>query len=128
MILENGLILAYIGDAIYELKIREYIVSKYKSNVNEMHNKSINYTCAKSQAFVVDKIIDILDEEEQTYYKRGRNATSNHKPKSCSLIEYNKATGFESLLGYLYYIKNTKRIDEIVNISIDLINQKNGWI
>ena len=125
MILENGLTLAYIGDAVYELKIREYLLSKGETTVNLMHKNAIKYTSAKSQSEIVDSIMPILTDTEIEYYKRGRNSGGTHKPKNSSLNDYRKATGFESLIGYLYLIKNNDRLDEIMSISIEFINNKN---
>lgn len=125
MILENGLTLAYIGDAVYELKIREYLLSKGETTVNLMHKNAIKYTSAKSQSEIVDSIMPILTDTEIEYYKRGRNSGGTHKPKNSSLNDYRKATGFESLIGYLYLIKNNDRLDEIMSISIEFINSKN---
>ena len=124
MILENGLTMAYIGDAIYELKIREYLISCGYGQVNNLHNKAITYTNANSQSLIIDSILESLTEEELSIYKRGRNASANHKPKNASLNAYRKSTGFEALIGYLYLIKNEKRLQEIIDYSIDFINKK----
>lgn len=124
MILENGLTLAYIGDAIYELKIREYLINNNYSKVNDLHKHAIEYTSAISQALILDYIYDSLTTEEIEIYKRGRNTGGTHKPKNASLNEYRKATGFEALIGYLYLKKIYDRMDEIINISIDFINNK----
>ena len=125
MIQENGLTLAYIGDAVFELKIRSYLLSIGEQKVNDMHKQAIKYTSALSQSAIIDHIINDLSDEEIEIYKRGRNSGGTHKPKNASLNDYRKATGFEALIGYLYLIKNNERIDEIVSKSIDFINQKN---
>lgn len=122
MIDENGLVLAYIGDAVYELKIREYLINSKLGKVNELHKSAINYTMAKSQAEIIDYLMNDLTEEEIEYYKRGRNTGGTHKPKNASLNEYRKATGFEALIGYLYLIKNEERLNKIVDLSINFIN------
>lgn len=125
MINEPGLTLAYIGDAVYELKIREYLINEGITSVNNLHKSAINFTSAIAQSRVVDHIFDILNEEEVEYYKRGRNATIPHKPRSASLKDYIKATGFEALIGYLYLNKNTERLDEIIQISINFLKSEN---
>ena len=125
MIQENGLTLAYIGDAVFELKIRSYLLSIGEQKVNDMHKQAIKYTSALSQSAIINHIINDLNDEEIEIYKRGRNSGGTHKPKNASLNDYRKATGFEALIGYLYLIKNNERIDEIVSKSIDFINQKN---
>ncbi|MBR4236981.1 Mini-ribonuclease 3 [bacterium] len=127
MIQENGLTLAYIGDAIYELKIREYLLTQNYTKVNDLHKHAIKYTSAISQAQIIDYLMPNLTEEEIEYYKRGRNTGGTHKPKNASLNDYRKATGFEALIGYLYLIKNLDRMDELINKSINYINSKNDY-
>jgi len=124
MIQENGLTLAYLGDAIYELKVREYLISTGSHIVNDLHKEAIKYTQAKAQADTLDFLLPLLTEEEIEYYKRGRNAESKHKPKSASINVYHKSTGFEALIGYLYLSKNYSRLDEIIAKSLDFINTK----
>ncbi len=127
MIQENGLTLAYIGDAIYELKIREYLLTQNYTKVNDLHKHAIRYTSAISQAQIIDYLMQSLTEEEIEYYKRGRNTGGTHKPKNASLNDYRKATGFEALIGYLYLIKNLDRMDELIDKSINYINSKNDY-
>ena len=127
MIQENGLTLAYIGDAIYELKIREYLLTQNYTKVNDLHKHAIKYTSAISQAQIIDYLMQSLTEEEIEYYKRGRNTGGTHKPKNASLNDYRKATGFEALIGYLYLIKNLDRMDELIDKSINYINSKNDY-
>ena len=124
MIQENGLALAYIGDAVYELKVREYLVDKGLYIVNNLHHEAIKYTSANSQALILDELLSNLTDDEVDIYKRGRNASSTHKPKNASLSVYRKATGFEALIGYLYLIKNNERLDFIIDFSINFINKK----
>ncbi len=128
MIQLNGQALAYIGDAVFELQIREYLLGNQLTKVNDLHKEAIKYTSAVSQAKMIDYILASLSEEETDIYKRGRNAKETHKPKNASLNEYRKATGFESLLGYLYLNKNDSRLMEIIKKSIDYINEENGRI
>lgn len=127
MIQENGLTLAYIGDALFELKIREYLLTQNYTKVNDLHKHAINYTSAISQAQIIDYLMPSLSEEEIEYYKRGRNTGGTHKPKNASLNDYRKATGFEALIGYLYLIKNLDRMEELINLSINFINSKNDY-
>ena len=123
MIQENGLTLAYIGDAVYELKIRDYLLTQKYVKVNDLHKHAINYTSATNQAKAVDYLMPSLSEEEIEYYKRGRNSGGTHKPKNSSLNEYRKATGFEAVLGFLYLSEQTERLEEIINESISVIDQ-----
>lgn len=126
MIQENGLTLAYIGDAVYELKIRDYLLTQKYVKVNDLHKHAINYTSATNQAKAIDYLMPSLSEEEIEYYKRGRNSGGTHKPKNSSLNEYRKATGFEALIGYLYLIKNEERLSEIIDLSINFLNSINA--
>ena len=111
----SSLVLAYIGDAVYELYIRNYIVSKGNYRIDEIHKSSIKYVKASAQCENFYKIKDILTEEEIAVFKRGRNAKSR-PPKNADVMEYKIATGFEALIGYMYINGNEKRIDEIMNI------------
>ncbi len=126
MIQYNGLTLAYIGDAVFELKIREHLLKKGLVKVNDLHNAAISYTQAKSQASIISFLIDgTLLEDEISIYKRGRNQNSSHKPKNADVQTYNMATGFETLIGYLYLDENFSRLDEIMKISIEYIDKNN---
>ncbi len=123
MIQESGLTLAYIGDAVYELKVREYLLSSGITKVNNLHHEAITkYTSAQAQSKIINYLMDKLSEEEVEYFKRGRNTGGTHHPKNSSLKEYRLATGFESLIGALYLEKNYERLDEIINLSIVLSN------
>ncbi len=110
----NNLVLAYLGDAAYELYIREHLINTGLTNVNDLQNASLNYVSAKSQRCILEHLenLNIFTEEEQKIIKRGRNASS-HKSKNSDIITYKKATGLECLLGYLY-INNKNRFKEIM--------------
>lgn len=113
----NVLVLAYMGDAVYEEFVRKYLIDKKISNVKELQEASLAYISAKSQARILEWLItsEILSEEELAVIKRARNAKGNHKPKSCDILTYKHATGLEALIGYLYLSNNHKRIEEIMN-------------
>ena len=111
----SGTTLAYIGDSIYEVKVREYLIEKGLTKVDELHKSAIKYTCATGQAEAYDLIEELLTEEEVSIFKRGRNAESTRKPRNTSLGIYKKATGFESLVGYLYLSKEFERLNELYN-------------
>lgn len=111
--------LAYLGDSVYELLIRTYLLKK-EFNVNELHKATIKYVRAKAQSDIIHRISDLLTEEEMTYVKKGRNAKSNTTPKNADLLDYKYATGFECLFGYLYLTNQDSRIGEIFNYIIKL--------
>lgn len=110
--------LAYIGDSVYEVLVRTYIISKNNKNVNELHKLSVKLVKAKAQAEIVLNLEDKLTEEEWTLVKRGRNSKSATVPKNADLNDYKYATGFETLMGYLYLSGKYKRINEIFSLII----------
>jgi len=114
----NPLVLAYIGDAVYELYVRIHISKKGAMKPNALHKESIKFVCAKAQANTLAKIEENLNEEELNIVRRGRNAQSNTIPKNASVADYKKATAFEALIGYLFLKNDINRLEEIVKISI----------
>lgn len=108
----ENLVLAYLGDAAYELYIREYLINKGITNVNKLQKMSIKYVSASSQRIIFEKLYDIFTEEEILIYKRGRNS-KGHKSKNTDIVTYKIATGFECLLGYLY-INDKERFNYVM--------------
>lgn len=107
--------LAYIGDAVYELLVRSYLISKKNISVNELHKEAIKFVKAKAQREILFSIEEDLTEEEWSIVKRGRNAKSGTVPKNADLQDYKYATGFEALFGFLYLFKRYDRIGELFN-------------
>ena len=112
----NVLVLAYLGDAIYENYVRKYLINKGIGNVNDLQKESINYVSAKSQAAFLNKMIDanFLSDEEINIVKRARNYKTTSHPKNCDIVTYKYATGLESLVGYLDLENMNSRIEEIM--------------
>ena len=112
----NSLALAYLGDAIYELYIREYLIRKNIVKVNQLQKEAIKYVSANNQAKFLKDMLDndFFKNEEIEIIKRARNHKS-HASKSTDIITYKYATALEAIIGNLYLEKNTKRIDEIMN-------------
>ena len=110
----NNLVLAYLGDAVFELYVREYLIRSGLSKVKDLQKNAINYVSAKSQSkFLEDLILNnTLSNDEIDIVKRGRNAHS-HSSKSTDIITYKKATGFETLIGYLY-LNDKTRLNQIM--------------
>ena len=106
--------MAYLGDAVYELYVREYLINRGISNVNDLQKESLNYVSATSQSRILDKLINtnILSSEEVDIVKQGRNANS-HKSKTTDIVTYHRSTGLECLIGYLY-LNNKNRLNEIM--------------
>ena len=116
----SGTTLAYIGDSIYELKVREILIEKGLTKVDDLHKNAIKYTSATGQATAFDLIENILSEEEMSIFKRGRNSESTRKPRNTSLAIYKKATGLEALIGYLHLSKNIDRLDDLYKIIFEI--------
>ena len=113
----NVLVLAYLGDTIYENYVRKYLIGKGIGNVNDLQKESINYVSAKSQAKYLQEMMDknFLSDNEITVVKRARNYKTTSHPKNCDIVTYKYATGLESLIGYLDLEGKRDRIDEIMN-------------
>ncbi len=107
--------LAFIGDCVYEMLVRERLVAEANRPVNDLHRESVKYVSAKAQTAAFQKIEPLLTEEETAVFKRGRNAKTGHQPKSASVGEYHCATGVEALFGYLYLTGNNERITYLFN-------------
>lgn len=114
----NVITLAYMGDAVYELYIREYLIKRGIAKVEELQKEAIKYVSAKSQAIILKNLIEknYLFDNELDIIKRGRNYKRGNHPKNTDIITYKNATGFEALIGYLYLSDNEKRIKEIINL------------
>ena len=110
----NNLVLAYLGDAVYELYIREYLIKKGIAKVNDLQKEAIKYVSATGQRDILEKLERnaFFSEEEQIIINRGRNASS-HKSKTTDIITYKKSTGLECLIGYLY-LNNESRLEELI--------------
>lgn len=119
----NIISLAYLGDAVYELKVRNYLINIGISKVNKLQKEAMNFVTAKSQCKFVNYFIDnnILNDNELDYVKRGRNASVYSHPKNTDIVTYKWATGFESLFGYLYLEHNYERIEELFNIILEVL-------
>lgn len=115
--------LAYIGDVVYELYIRKYVISNSHAQVNKLHKKTIQYVSAKAQAHIIEVLDDEFTLEEKDIIRRGRNATANTVPKNTDVITYKIATGFEALIGYLYLKEDIKRLEDIIEKCIDIIGR-----
>lgn len=120
----SPLALAYIGDAVYDLVIRTVVVERGNTSPNKLHKKAVAYVNARIQARMVEALLDELTEEEQTIYKRGRNAKSYTTAKNATVIEYRKATGFEALCGYLYLVGKQERMLSLIRRAIELVEME----
>lgn len=110
----NPLTWAYIGDAVYELFIRESLVEKHNLKPHQLHVEAIKKVKAKAQAEILYKIEDKLNDEEKEIVRRSRNTKNHHLPKNSNVQEYMYATAFEGLIGYLYLTGREERLNEIL--------------
>ena len=115
----NGLSLAFIGDAVYEIMVREHLLENGSLQVGKPHKMAVEYVRASYQADVFDFLEPIVDEEERGILHRGRNASATHVPKGANAIEYRKATGVESLFGWLYLEGKNERIKELFRMILE---------
>ena len=113
----NVLALAYMGDAIYELYVRRYLITSGIVKVELLQQKSIEYVSAKKQSEYLKKILEnnILTVEEVSLVNRARNHKGNRHPKNTDIITYKYSTGLEAIIGYLYLTNQKERINKIMN-------------
>lgn len=114
----SPLALAFLGDSVYEIMVREHVLLSANMPASKLHALKIKRVCAAYQAAAIDLIMPELTDEEITVYKRGRNATGNSVPKNGNAADYHKATGFESLFGYLHLIGEKERLQTLFDIIV----------
>lgn len=113
----NSLVLAYVGDAVQSLYVREHLATSLDVKAGQLHKLASNVVNAHNQALLADKLFDTFTEEERDVFLRGRNGKSHHKAKNQTGADYRKATGFEAVIGYLYLTGNDSRIAELLGES-----------
>ena len=111
------LVLAYVGDAVYEVFVRSWIACTQKVPVKMLHKASVGFVSATAQYNSLMKIAEFLTVDEQEIVRRGRNSKTNSSPKNVNITEYRHATAFEVLIGYLYLSGQIKRLNELIEIS-----------
>lgn len=118
--------LAFVGDAVFSLYIRQKIVITESLKANEEHRLTTNFVKASGQSQIIKEIENVLTDSEMRLYKRARNYKTNNIAKNAKVIDYKRATGFEALLGYLYLTENNDRLTELMALGYNVIlsNQK----
>ncbi len=113
----NSLVLAYLGDSVYENYIRLFLIKKGINHVKELQEESLNFVSAKSQASILHNLINdnFFTKEELEVIKRARNSKTNSHPKNTDIITYKEATSLEAIIGYLKLENNKERIEELMN-------------
>ncbi|SDI91344.1 Mini-ribonuclease 3 [Alteribacillus bidgolensis] len=121
----NALALAYIGDTVYDLYIRHYLIASGRVRPHLLHRTSTSFVSASAQAAVMFEILDkqLLTKEEESVARRGRNAKSGTVPKNTDQNTYRYSTAFEALLGYLYFLGREERIEHLVTFAIETIER-----
>ena len=115
----SPVVLAYIGDAVYELVIRTILVDQGNRQANTLQKKASTYVKASAQAAMAEAFLPELTEEELSYFKRGRNAKTVSMAKHATMHDYRHATGFEALMGYLYLTDQMKRMIDLIKIGME---------
>lgn len=111
--------LAFVGDAVYSLYVRERLVLSTDYGTGELQKLTSLSVSAHGQSEYLEKILPLFTEDETEIYKRGRNAKKATKSKNASVAEYNRSTGFEAVLGYLYLTGRYKRIEELLSLDYE---------
>lgn len=122
----SPLTLAFTGDAVFSLYIREMLVCDANRPVGELHKLSVQAVKASAQAKGMRRLLPLLSEKETEIFKRGRNAHTSHTPKNQSGCDYHYATGFESLIGYLYLKGESERLSLLLNEVIKSVRDDEG--
>ena len=112
--------LAYLGDSVLEIRVREKLVRDGIGHSGELNRASLAFVKATEQAAAMRRIIPLLTDEEALVFKRGRNMSGGNVPKSATMSEYRAATGMEVLFGYLHYAGRQERLDELFEIAYNL--------
>ena len=120
----SPLVLAYMGDAVYELMIRERIVLQGNRQVNRLHLAAVHLVKAGTQAAMIRLLEPLLTPEELSVYRRGRNAHSHTTAKNASVIDYRMATGFEALVGFLWLSEQKERLRDLVETALSKLEEE----
>lgn len=122
--MKSPLVLAFIGDAVFELKVRLYYANTNLTSVNQLQSATSKLASAQAHYVIMQYLLDndLLSEEEIIIFKKGRNTKVNSRRKNFNSRNYHYSTGFEALIGHLYYTNNEKRIDELVKIIIERVD------
>lgn len=119
----NTTALAYLGDAVYEVAVRKFIMETGQHNADRLHQIAIRFVRAEGQAAAMKKLMSELSEEEQNLVRRARNRKITSKPRHTHPVTYKLATAFEAFIGYLYLMEEQERLDWFIDRAITIINQ-----
>ncbi|GBG96991.1 Mini-ribonuclease 3 [Lactococcus termiticola] len=124
----NGIALAYIGDAVYEVAVRDHLLEKGLTRPNDLQKNAVRYVSAKAQASLISEMEadNFLTEVEQDIFKRGRNAHSKTSAKNTDVITYRISTGFEAVIGFLHLTMEADRLQEVMEYCLLKVDEKNS--
>lgn len=123
----SPIVLAYIGDCVYDLIIKSMVISGGNKQVHRLHEETSSYVQASAQSLMMRTMQQYLTEEEHAIYRRGRNTKSVSPAKNQTITDYRRATGFEALVGYLYLKKRYERLLELVKIGLDSLKEEDCY-
>lgn len=122
----SPLVLAYIGDAVYEAYVRTHLARQYKGSPGRLHKQATRYVKASAQSAILHGIRPLLTEAEWGIVKSGRNQKTKSVPKNANVSDYRHATGFETLIGHLHVRGESERLEELIRASIGFVDRRRG--
>jgi len=122
----NTTVLAFLGDSVYEVSIRNHVISKGQVNADLLHKAAVRFVRAEAQAYALKTLMDELTEEEQGLVKRARNKKITTKAKNADPVTYKWATAYEALIGFLYLSRREDRMNELISKTIEIIERNRG--
>ena len=121
---KNTSVLAYLGDAVYELHVRKYMVDTGQIHADRLHTGAVRFVRAGAQATVIKALFPGLPEQEQALVRRARNRKTNTKPRNADPVEYKWATAFEALLGYYYLSEQDQKLEDAILRALSMIEEE----
>ncbi|MFC4098311.1 Mini-ribonuclease 3 [Paenibacillus xanthanilyticus] len=115
----NPVVLAYMGDAVFEMMVRQFLIAQANHKPNHLHKQATRYVSAKAQRQLLERWAPLLTEEEADIVRRGRNTKSGTPPKNADPADYRQATALECLVGYLYYGRQVERLRELMTVAFE---------
>ena len=112
----SSLGLAHLGDGVFEVMVRSWLILRGKARAKDLHRATVRYVAAPAQAAAVERLLPLLTPEEADVYRRGRNTAPHSVPKAASRAQYQAATGLEALFGWLYLQGRTERLNELFEV------------
>lgn len=122
--LKNPIVLAYVGDTVYDLYVRTALVKRTQLHVNELNHRAAGVVNARAQALAAERLAEIFTEQEAEVFRRGRNAKVGSVPKNMEVADYHKATGLEAVMGYLFLTGQQERMDELMEAVLEQFEEE----